>query len=72
MHQRGVERMDILGAGSAESSSALGHIGLIESLLFREDYLVSDSSTVQSGQRRILLDQADGSVNADGPDLGPS
>ena len=39
MHQRGVGCMDILGAGSAESSSALGHTDLIESLLFHEDYL---------------------------------
>ena len=31
--------MDILGVGSEESSSALGHTGLIETLLFHEDYL---------------------------------
>ena len=31
--------MDILRAGSAESSSALGHTGLIETPLLHEDYL---------------------------------
>ena len=31
--------MDILGVGSEESSNALGHTGLIETLLFHEDYL---------------------------------